>query len=45
MFSASNYYEKGSNNGAYMKILPNVKPYFVEYSASEDMKDWTFIER
>ncbi|CAB3998463.1 serine threonine- phosphatase with EF-hands 2-like, partial [Paramuricea clavata] len=45
VFSASDYYEKGSNKGAYMKILPNLKPYFVEYTGMQCMKKFNFVER
>lgn len=31
IFSCSNYYEYGSNNGAYAKICPKMKPIIVQF--------------
>ncbi|XP_078369903.1 serine/threonine-protein phosphatase with EF-hands pef-1-like [Oculina patagonica] len=45
IFSASNYYEQGSNKGAYMKIGPDMKPYFVQYQASKGKKHLTLKQR
>ena len=35
MFSASNYYEQGSNLGAYIRLGGNHKPQFIQFNANE----------
>uniref|UniRef100_A0A3Q1G7Q8 Serine/threonine-protein phosphatase n=2 Tax=Acanthochromis polyacanthus TaxID=80966 RepID=A0A3Q1G7Q8_9TELE len=41
LFSASNYYDVGSNRGAYVKLGPDLVPYVVQYQASSMIRELT----
>ncbi|KAM9744490.1 serine/threonine-protein phosphatase with EF-hands 2 [Menidia menidia] len=41
LFSASNYYDVGSNRGAYVKVGPDLVPYLVQYQASSMTRELT----
>ncbi|KAK2901810.1 hypothetical protein Q8A73_011556 [Channa argus] len=41
LFSASNYYDVGSNRGAYVKLGPDLVPYVIQYQASSMTRELT----
>ncbi|NWR13792.1 PPE1 phosphatase, partial [Emberiza fucata] len=45
IFSASNYYEEGSNRGAYIKLNPELTPRFVQYQVSKLTRRQNLQER
>ncbi|KAF1587244.1 Serine/threonine-protein phosphatase with EF-hands 1, partial [Eudyptes moseleyi] len=45
IFSASNYYEEGSNRGAYIKLNPELIPRFVQYRVSKYTRRQNLQER
>ncbi|KAM6292795.1 serine/threonine-protein phosphatase with EF-hands 1 [Porphyrio hochstetteri] len=45
IFSASNYYEEGSNRGAYIKLNPELTPRFVQYRVSKYTRRQNLRER
>ncbi|XP_076844950.1 serine/threonine-protein phosphatase with EF-hands 2 [Brachyhypopomus gauderio] len=41
VFSASNYYEVGSNRGAYVRLGPDLNPHVIQYQASHSSRNLT----
>ncbi|CAL8280162.1 serine/threonine-protein phosphatase with EF-hands 2 [Gadus morhua] len=41
LFSASNYYEVGSNRGAYVRMGPDLVPHFIQYQSSQTCRTLT----
>ncbi|XP_057206409.1 serine/threonine-protein phosphatase with EF-hands 2 [Triplophysa rosa] len=44
IFSASNYYEVGSNRGAFIRLGPDLVPYFVQYQATGMTRGLSFSQ-
>ncbi|XP_051532102.1 serine/threonine-protein phosphatase with EF-hands 1-like isoform X2 [Myxocyprinus asiaticus] len=45
IFSASNYYEEGSNRGAYIKLGPELVPRFFQYQVSRSTRKLTLHQK
>ncbi|GAA6097545.1 serine/threonine-protein phosphatase with EF-hands 2 [Tachysurus ichikawai] len=42
IFSASNYYEVGSNRGALVRLGPDLVPYFIQYQTNSKTREMSF---
>ncbi|XP_047673883.1 serine/threonine-protein phosphatase with EF-hands 2 [Tachysurus fulvidraco] len=42
IFSASNYYEVGSNRGAVVRLGPDLVPYFIQYQTNSKTREMSF---
>lgn len=45
IFSASNYYEVGSNRGALIRLGPDLVPYFIQYQTNSKTREMSFGQR